>query len=141
MWYLSGSKDYGITYTDITDHPNNFHGFSDAAYVNSKGRKSIAGYVFLVAKGAITWQSKKQSVVALSSTEAEYVALSEASREAYWLRSLYAELGFPQSLPTIIQSDNEGAIAIAKNRQYHKRSKHIDIRWHSIQDMIEDQKI
>jgi hypothetical protein len=85
--------------------------------------------------------SKKQSVVAMSSTDAEYVALSEASREACWLRSLYKELGHDQKKPTQIRCDNNGAIAMARNPQFHKRSKHIDIRWHWIKDLVEENTI
>jgi hypothetical protein len=66
-------------------------------------------------------------MVAQSSTEAEYVALAEAAREASWLRNLFAELGFPQTHPTIIKGDNNGSIAMARNPQFHQRSKHIEI--------------
>jgi hypothetical protein len=73
-----------------------------------------------------------------SRTEAEYVALSEAAREACWLRSLYEELGFPQLVPTLIRGDNDGSIAIAKNPQFHKRTKHIAIRWHWVRDLVRE---
>ena len=92
--------------------------------------------MFLASGGAITWRSKKQTTRALSSTEAEYVALSEAGRELCWLRSLYSELGFPQKLPTILRGDNNGSIAMVNNPQFHQRSKHIDIRYHWIRDEI-----
>jgi hypothetical protein len=113
--------------SNVVDHPNLFHGFSNAVHANGDNRKSIARYVFITGGGAITWQLKQQMAVALSSTESEYVALSEVAHEACWLRSLHEELGFPQRSPTVIQSNNKGVIAIAKNRQYHKRSKHIDV--------------
>jgi len=134
--YLAGTKSYGITYTADSDQSNLFHGYADAAYGNLDERKSTTGYVFIAGKGAITWRSKKQQVVALSSTEAEYVALSEAAREACWLRSLFKELGYEQNYPTQIHGDNEGALAMAKNPQFHQRAKHIDIKWHSIRQMI-----
>ena len=76
------------------------------------------GYVFLAAGGAITWKSKKQTVIALSSTEAEYVALSEAGHEAIWLQNLYGELGFPQEFPIGIQGDNEASIILTHNPQF-----------------------
>jgi hypothetical protein len=72
------------------------------AFANSEGRKSTTGYVYLAGGGAITWMSKKQSVVALSSTDAEYVALPEAGREACWLKSLYHELAYDQAKLTQI---------------------------------------
>ena len=139
--YLAGTKSYGITYTADSDQSNLFHGYADAAYGNLDERKSTTGYVFIAGKGAITWRSKKQQVVALSSTEAEYVALSEAAREACWLRSLFKELGYEQNYPTQIHGDNEGALAMAKNPQFHQRAKHIDIKWHSIRQMIKRKKI
>jgi hypothetical protein len=77
----------------------------------------------------------------LSSTEAEYVALSEAGREACWLRNLYEELGQSQEKPTLIKGDNDGSIAMARNPQFHKRSKHIATRWHWVRDAVEDQVI
>ena len=82
--------------------------------------KSTMGYVFLAAGGVITWKSKKQSIIALSTTEAEYVALSEAGREAVWLRNLYKELGFPQGTSTIMKGDNEGSIILTQNPQFHQ---------------------
>jgi hypothetical protein len=144
LCYLIGTKSYGITYSAAHNknrETNLFHGFTDAAYANSDGRKSTTGYVYLVGGGTITWMSKKQSVVALSSTDAEYVALSEASHEACWLRSLYKELGYDQKKPTQIRCDNNGAIAMARNPQFHKQSKHIDIRWHWIRDLVEENTI
>src|SRR6266571_9508209 len=115
LQYLAGTKTYRITYTALPNknrETNLFHGYADASLANVEGCKSTSGYVFLEGGGAITWLSKKQSVVALSSTEAEYVALSEAGRKACWLRSLYEELGFKQTHPTLIKSDNNGAIAM-----------------------------
>jgi hypothetical protein len=135
--YLSGTRTYGITYHRVPEYSNLFYGFADAAYANADDYKSTSGYVFIAGGGAITWRSKKQTTIALSSTEAEYVALSEAAREAFWLRNLYSELGFDQKEPTLIRGDNDGSIAIAQNPQFHKRSKHIAIRWHWIRDQVQ----
>ena len=138
LHYLKGTKDYAITYRARAARDTNiFHGFTDAGYANCDDLKSTSAYVFLAAGGAITWQSKKQSVVALSSTEAEYVALSEAGHEACWLRNLCKELGFPQSMPTTLIGDNLEALAMAWNLQFHKRSKHIETKWHWIRDLVE----
>ena len=84
----------------------------------------------------ISWASKKRSVVALSSTEAEYLAASLASQEAIWLRALLEDICFVQEEPTIIKEDNQGAIALSKNPKYHPRTKHIDIKYHYIRDKI-----
>jgi hypothetical protein len=158
--YLVGTKNHGITYTaspttheDATTHntmqmthkgaetthndANLFYGYADAAYANVDDYKSTSGYVFLVGNGAITWSSKKQTTIALSSTEAEYVALAEAGREACWLRNLYDELGYTQAAPSLIMGDNDGSIAMARNPQFHKRSKHIATRWHWVRELVE----
>ena len=129
---------YGITYRNSPIHPDAFMGYADAAFANNEDYKSTSGYVFIAQGGAITWRSKKQKTIALSSTEAEYVAISEAAREACWLRSLYDELGYTQEDPTLIRGDNDGSIAIAKNPQFHKRTKHIAIRWHWVRDLVRD---
>src|ERR1700720_4105 len=155
--YLAGTREYGITYKKSNgqsnvanlfhEHARNyeqgtytknniFHGYVDAAFANADDYKSTTGYVFLVSEGAITWKSKKQTIIAMSSTESEYVALSEAGREAYWLRNLYDKLGFPQVGPTVIKSDNEGSVILFHSPQFHARTKHIDIRHHCVQDLV-----
>ena len=138
--YLVGTKTLGITYQSQNQRTDNnlFHGYSDAAFANTDDQKSTSGHVFVSAGGAMTWSSKKQTTVALSSTEAEYVAISEASREAYWLRSLYEELGEDQNSPSVIKGDNEGSIAMTRNPQFHKRAKHISTRWHWVRDLVEE---
>jgi len=97
------------------------------AYANTDDYKSMAGYVFIAAGGAITWHSKRQMFTALSTTEAEYVALSEAACEAYWLRNLYEELGIKQESPTTIKGNNNGSISMARNPQFHNQAKHIAV--------------
>ena len=74
----------------------------------------MSGYVFSAAGGAITWKSKKQTMIALSTTQAEYVALLEAACKACWLQNLFDELGYPQENPTLIKGDNDGSILMAK---------------------------
>ena len=139
--YLTGTKNFSITYSKTSTNPHNnsnlIYGFADAAFANQDDHKSTSGYVFLASGGAITWKSKKQTTIALSSTEAEYVALSEAAREACWLRNLLDELGYSQEFPIVIKGDNDGSIAIAMNQQFHNRSKHIAIRWHWVRDLVE----
>ena len=117
LQYLAGTKSLGITYRKNQHTRNNlFHGYSDASYASMDDSKLISGYVFISGGGAITWCSRKQSTIALSSTEVEYVAISEVGREACWLRNLYKELGEGQNSPSIIKGDNEGPIAMMCGR-------------------------
>jgi hypothetical protein len=137
--YLNGTKSYRITYKAKSESDDNFVGFADAAYANADESRSTIGYVFLAGDAAITWSSKKLSLTSLSSTQAEYVALSEAAREACWLRNLYTELGLlNEEQPTVIVGDNEGAIALTQNPQFHKRTKHIEVRWHWIRELVQE---
>ena len=91
----------------------------------------------------ISWASKKQrqSVVALSSTEAEYIAASLASQKAVWLRSLLGDISFVQKEPTVIKEDNQGTIALSGNPKYHPRTKHIDIKYHFIRHKVEKKEL
>jgi hypothetical protein len=78
------------------DSQNHIVGYSDASVANNYDCTFVSGYAFVAAKGAITWGSKKQNIVSLSMTEAEYVCLSDAAHEANWLCNLYQEVGFPE---------------------------------------------
>ena len=84
----------------------------------------------------MSWRSKKQSCVAMSTTEAEYMALSSIAQEAVWLRELNKVLKNPLSGPTLILEDNQSAICMSKNPQFHGRSKHINIKFHFIQEQV-----
>ena len=142
--YLKGTQYYGITYkgqgeTRMTAYYRNFRleGYSDADWgSNPDDRRSISGYAFLIGNGVIAWSSKKQTTVALSSMEAEYMAISYAARHAIWMRAMLAELTFPQNRASKINADNQSAIALSKDNVQHARSKHIDIRHHFIRECI-----
>ena len=121
--YLAGTKEYAIKYLANPRVDNRLQGYADASYVNTGDCKSVSGYVFMLGSGAISWRSKKQTIIALSSTEAEYVALSEAAREAIWLRSLLIEMELSQNSPIVIKGDNDGSLVIAKNQQFHTSAK------------------
>ena len=113
-------------------------GFSDADWGGDlDDRRSTTGNLFLLAGGAVSWLSKKQAVVALSTTEAEYVALSLAAQEATWLQKLLTDLQMPTE-PIVIKEDNHGALALSRNPIVHSRTKHIDIRFHFIRKALED---
>jgi hypothetical protein len=97
------------------------------------------GYIFMLAKGAVTWSSKMQRSVSTSTAEAEYHALAYASKEAVWIRNLLGQLGFTQDQPTTIFGDNQGALALAENPEFHARTKHIDVSTHYVRELVEDQ--
>lgn len=133
--YLKGTIDYGLNYVKMSY--SCISGYSDADWAGDvNDRKSTSGYIFLKSGAAITWSSRKQSCVALSTAEAEYVALSSATQEAVWLRQLISELVASSDEPTVIYEDNQSAIAISKNPKYHGRTKHIDIKFHYVRDQV-----
>ena len=116
-------------------------GYSDADGSMHEDRKAISGYAFLLDGGAVSWSSKKQEIIALSTTEAEYVASTQAAKEAIWLRSLLGEVFGEFSGPTTLYGDNQSAIALSRDHQYHARTKHIDIRFHFIRWIVAEGKI
>jgi hypothetical protein len=98
----------------------------------------MSGYGFLVNRGVITWGLKKQSTIALSTTESKYITISKASREAIWLRHLYGELGFAQKQATLLLGDNDGSIAMARNPQFYRHTKHVELCWHWVRNLVQD---
>ncbi|KAH9800551.1 Integrase catalytic domain-containing protein [Citrus sinensis] len=134
--YLRGTVVTAIVFGKISGASPEVVGFvdSDSATDNDR-RRSITGFVFTMCGGAISWKSSLQSAVALSTTEAEYIALTEAIKEAIWLRGLVSELGFKQEVVKV-SCDSSSDIQLSKNPKYHERTKHIDIRMHFIRDEI-----
>jgi hypothetical protein len=133
--YLNGMKKLALTYRG-NGKGQGLEGFSDANGALQEHRHAITGYAFLIDGGAVSWSSKKQELVTLSITEAEYVISSQASCEAVWLRRLIGEIFCPLKQPTPLYCDNQSAIALAQNDNYHARTKHIDIRYHFIRYVI-----
>ena len=117
-------------------------GYSDADWAGDlETRRSTTGYLFQLGGGAISWNSKRQSSVALSTTEAEYMALSAATQEAIWLRMLLEDLHIPQEQATVILEDNQACIAVVKNPTCHSRMKHIDIRLHFTRERVVSKEV
>lgn len=131
--YLLYTKKYCLKYIN-TDC--DLQGFVDSDWASDAiDRKSYTGFCFVLSGSAISWQSRKQRTVSLSSTEAEYTALSEASREAVYLRKLIHEI--TDTLYVIdLYCDNQSALKLALSNQSHNRSKHIDVRYHYIRDVV-----
>jgi hypothetical protein len=86
--------------------------------------------------GAVSWSAKRQNVISLSTMESEYVAATHAAKEGLWLRSLIKQVFDVQLSPTTLFSDNQSAIALTKDNQYHVRTKHIDVRFHFIRWIV-----
>ncbi|KAG2758603.1 hypothetical protein Pcac1_g29276 [Phytophthora cactorum] len=139
--YIQGTKTHGIEFQGSCE--DGLQGYSDADWAGDiESRRSTSGYAFMMNGGCISWRSKKQRTVALSSTEAEYMALSEATQEAVWLKVFLCELGEMANDEAVkIYEDNQGSIALAKNPEFHKRTKHIDIRYHFVREKVEDGQV
>jgi hypothetical protein len=136
--YLNGTLSQGITYSGSDP----LKGYSDADWAGCQSTfRSTSGYLYTLGGGAISWRSSKQRNVALSSCESEYVALSDAGKEALWFRMFLGELNLVPSTPTQIFCDNQGSINLAKNPVNHTRVKHIAIRFHAIREWIQDLSI
>jgi hypothetical protein len=138
--YVKYSLDFELIYKrDIIKEP--LVGYADADWANDvSDRKSITGYLFEVFGCTVSWISRKQPTVSLSSTEAEYIALCDAAKEAIFLRNVLNELGVDVE-STTIHEDNQACIQIARNPVEHKRLKHVDTKCHFIRDLVEENKI
>lgn len=133
--YLKGTRDYRLEYECNSDL--GLYAYTDADWGSDPNTcRSQTGYLTMIAGGVFTWQSRAQRTAAHSSTDAEYMALSDCSRQVIWIRSLISELGYNLSAVPIY-CDNQGAIFISSNPVTEKRSKHIDIRYHYIRDVQE----
>ena len=134
MRYLKGTKEMCICFGK---HDAIVHGYTDSDYAgHPDNRKSTTGYVFTFTGGAISWISRVQGCIALSTTEAEYVAAAEACKEALWLARLVADLGFPGDVP-FLHCDSQSAIQLARNPVFHAKTKHIDVKYHFIREVID----
>jgi hypothetical protein len=137
--YLKGTIDKKLIYRKNQD---NLTCYVDADWVNCEiDRRSYTGSTFILSGAAFSWESRKQRTVALSSTEAEYMALSDASKEAVFLIGYLKELGFQSLANVVVFNDNQGAGKLTENSVYHARSKHIDVRYHFIRDAVKKHPI
>ena len=134
--YLRRTRDYMLVYQADDLLPV---GYTDSDFQSDRDNsKSTSGYVFTLGGGAISWRSVKQKCVSDSTMEAEYVAASEAAKEAVWLRNFLMDLDVIPGLPKIITiyCDNSGAVANSKEPRAHKASKHIERKYHLIRDIV-----
>lgn len=135
--YLKGTKDLKLKLGSKNEEEKGIlFGYSDADWAqDTEDRKSNSGYLFKFKGGPISWACRKQSCVALSSTEAEYVALAEACQEAVWLRNILEEFDEIQTQPTIIYEDNQSCIKLVYKDKYSKRTKHISTKYNYVKDL------
>lgn len=132
--YLKGTTELGILYRKGGE--GSLFAYSDSDYAGDlDGRKSTSGYVFKMSSGAVAWSSKKQPVVSLSTTEAEFIAAAACACQSVWMQRVLGKLGLKQSKCTIF-CDNNSAIKLSKNPVMHGRSKHIDVRFHFLRDLV-----
>lgn len=131
--YLRGTSDACLQFGSSGE---GLVGYVDSDYAGDLDkRRSLTGYVFTIGGCAVSWKASLQTTVALSTTEAEYMAISEACKEAIWLRNLYGELCGNTS-STKIFCDSQSAIYLTNDQMFHERTKHIDVRYHFIRGVI-----
>jgi phosphoribosyl-AMP cyclohydrolase len=141
--YLRGTTSYGLCYQGRLglDRVMEIHGFVDADWAGDPDQKiSTSGYVFNLFGGAISWMNKRQVVVALSTTEDEYMVATHASKEAVWLKRLCSGIGLVQQAVRL-DCDSQSEIFLEKKPSYHSKTKHIDVQYQFVRDMVEEKKV
>ena len=136
--YLGSTKDLWLTFGGQNE---TVEGFCNVDWASQKHQHLISGFSFHYRVGAVSWSSKKQSMVLLSSTEAEYIVQTHTAKEAIWLRSFMSKIHGGKQTALTISCNNQGAIALAKDNKFHLRTKHIDLWYHFIREAVEDGKI
>jgi hypothetical protein len=159
--YVNNTRDIVLMYDGKTDlQPI---AYADADYANDyETRRSTTGYAITMCNGVISWKSKIQPKTALSTTEAEYIAAAQCCQDICWLQQCLVELGFelrdeteiltdedhkkivethPLQLPFLIREDNQAAISISKNPEKHARTKHIEVKYHFVRELVEEKKV
>ncbi|CAL1368767.1 unnamed protein product [Linum trigynum] len=141
--YLKGTLGYGIWYQKGQDE-DCLVGYTDSEYAGDlNDRKSTSGYAFFLDGGVVLWASKKQPVVTLSTIEAKFVAASYTAAQCIWLRRILEHMGWETSVKkaTRVYCDNSSTIKLSRNLILHGRSKHIDVRFHFLRDLVKDEVI
>jgi len=136
--YLHGTISLGITFRGTGD----LYMYSDSNWTSDTvDRHSITGYISYFGSVPISWSSRKQPMIALSTMEAEYMALAKATCKAIWLKKLSSELGIPTNSSTTIFIDNQSAMRFAENPVFHAHSKHIDICHHFVRERLASNEV
>lgn len=136
--YILGTVDVGLVFQQDDSICQHVVGYVDSDYAGDLDkRRSTTGYVFTLARGPVSWRSTLQSTVALSTTEAEYMAVTEAIKEAIWLQGLLDDMGIFQEHMNV-HCDSQSAICLAKDQIHHSRTKHIDVRYHFVREIVDE---
>ena len=141
--YVLDTKDYGLKMIlDSEKQDWQMTVYTDSDYAGDKEtRRSVTGFIIYLRGAPISWKSRGQKSVTLSSTEAEFVALSEAAKEIKFVAQVMESMNLHVELPIIVRVDNVGAIGLSKNLSTSQRTKHIDIRYHFVREFVEDEFI
>lgn len=135
--YLNTTSNYKLVYSKNGDETG-VHAHTDSDWASEKSTsKSTTGFMVNLANGIILWKSVRQTTIALSSTEAEYMAMSDCAKQLTWIHQMINEIGFPMKTLTL-RGDNQGSIFMAQNPITNARSKHINIRVHHIREKVDD---
>jgi hypothetical protein len=139
--YLQGTLDFKLRFGGSP--PQDLVGYCDADWAGDlQDRRSTTWFVFIMGGGAISWSSKQQPTIALSTTEAEYMASTQATKEAIWMTKLMKELGYmKEKKAMVIRCDNQGAISLTKNPTQHACTKHIDVQHHFVRERVENGEV
>jgi hypothetical protein len=140
LQYVRGTYDQGISFYDLgPDKRNILGGWVDSDFASDiDSRKSMTGYLMSLNGGPISWKSSRQGGVTLSSSEAEFVAASQAGQEVVYLRALLRGFGYTQKGPTEIWEDNASCIMMSENPTNRDRSRHVDVKVHFLRDLVRD---
>lgn len=131
--YLKGTMDFGLVYRKVNEPK--LVCYTDADWAGDhENRRSISGMVSFLSTGPISYKSQQQPVVAMSTTESEYIAAAVAIKELIWLQRFLSELKVPIESEAKLKCDNQSAIKLIRNPEFHQRTKHIDIRYHFIRE-------
>ncbi|KAM1493017.1 hypothetical protein ACFX10_024846 [Malus domestica] len=135
--YVKGTASFGVFYRKGEDEK--LFGYTDSDYARDQDdKKSTSSYVFMINSSAVSWSSKKQPMVTLSTTEVEFIATTSSACQVVWVRRILKNLSHGQSGPTVVYCDNISAIKLLKNPIMHGRSKHIDVRFHFLRDLVKE---
>ena len=135
--YLAGTRDLGIKYAPDLNS-GKLVGYTNSSYGDCLDtRRSTSGYIFMLHNGPISWTSKRQSIVATSTTEAEYISECHAAKEAVYIARTLESIGFGLEGPVDVKADNQSALKLAQNPVHHPKSKHIDIQYHKVRELVE----